>query len=43
VLVVVTVRLRLRGRRVQRGEEELGLEGGIDAEAVQAGGFATLP
>lgn len=40
VLVVVTVRLRLRGRRVQRGEEELGLEGGIDAEAVQAGGFA---
>jgi len=40
VLVVVTVRLRLRGRRVQGGEEELGLEGGIDAEAVQAGGFA---
>ena len=42
-LVVVTVRLRLRGRRVDRVEEELGLEGGIDAEAAQAGGFATLP
>jgi putative spermidine/putrescine transport system permease protein len=42
-LVVVTVRLRLRGRRVERVEEELGLEGGIDAEAAQAGGFATLP
>jgi putative spermidine/putrescine transport system permease protein len=43
VLVVVTVRLRLRGRRVERVEEELGLEGGIDAEAAQAGGFATEP
>jgi len=42
-LVVVTVRLRLRGRRVERVEEELGLEGGIDAEAAQAGGFATEP
>jgi putative spermidine/putrescine transport system permease protein len=41
VLVVVTVRLRLRGRRVQVDEDELGLDGGIDADAVQAGGFAT--
>ena len=40
VLVVVTVRLRLRGRRVHGGEDELGLDGGIDADAVQAGGFA---
>jgi putative spermidine/putrescine transport system permease protein len=41
VLVVVTVRLRIQGRRVERVEEELGLGGGIDAEAAQAGGFAT--
>ena len=39
VLIVVTVRLRLRGRRVERVEEELGLDGAIDAEAAQAGGF----
>ena len=38
VLIAVSVRLRLRGRRVERVEEELGLEGAIDAEAaVQAG------
>jgi len=43
VLVVVTVRLRLRGRKEQGDEDELGLGGGIDAEAVQAGGFATKP
>jgi putative spermidine/putrescine transport system permease protein len=41
VLVAVTIRLRLRGRRVERVEEELGLEGAIDAEAAQAGGFAS--
>jgi putative spermidine/putrescine transport system permease protein len=41
VLIAVTIRLRLRGRRVERVEEELGLEGAIDAEAVQAGGFAS--
>ena len=40
VLIAVTIRLRLRGRRVERVEEELGLEGAIDAEAAQAGGFA---
>ena len=34
VLIVVTVRLRLRGRRVERVEEELGLEGAIDADAA---------
>jgi putative spermidine/putrescine transport system permease protein len=41
LLIAVTIRLRLRGRRVERVEEELGLEGAIDAEAVQAGGFAS--
>jgi putative spermidine/putrescine transport system permease protein len=40
VLIAVTIRLRLRGRRVARAEEELGLEGAIDVEAAaQAGGF----
>ena len=40
VLIAVTIRLRLRGRRVERVEEELGLDGAIDAEAAaQAGGF----
>ena len=34
VLIAVTIRLRLRGRRVERVEEELGLEGAIDAEAA---------
>ena len=34
VLIIVTVRLRLRGRRVDRVEEELGLEGAIDVEAA---------
>ena len=34
VLVIVTVRLRVRGRRVERVEEELGLEGSIDADAA---------
>jgi putative spermidine/putrescine transport system permease protein len=40
VLVAVTVRLRLRGRRTARVEEDLGLDVAIDAEGVQAGGFA---
>jgi putative spermidine/putrescine transport system permease protein len=40
VLVAVTVRLRLRGRRAARVEEDLGLDVAIDAEGVQAGGFA---
>ncbi len=35
-LIVVAVRLRMRGRRVERIEEELGLEGAIDAEAAAA-------
>ena len=39
VLVVVTVRLRLRGRRVERVEEELGLDGAIDTGTAHAGGF----
>ena len=34
VLIIVTARLRLRGRRVDRVEEELGLEGAIDVEAA---------
>ena len=34
VLIVVTIRLRVRGRRVERVEEELGLEGSIDADAA---------
>src|SRR4029079_14678249 len=34
VLIVVTIRLRLRGRRVERVEEELGLEGAIDVAAA---------
>jgi putative spermidine/putrescine transport system permease protein len=37
VLIVVTVRLRLRGRRVERVEEELGLTEGIDVEAASEG------
>jgi putative spermidine/putrescine transport system permease protein len=41
VLVIVTLRLRVRGRRVERVEEELGLEGEIDAEAAaRASGLA---
>jgi putative spermidine/putrescine transport system permease protein len=40
VLVAVTVRLRLRGRRTARVEEDLGLDVAIDAEGVQAAGFA---
>src|SRR5262245_36464112 len=36
VLVVVSLRLRLRDRKVERVEEELGLEGAIDAEAAAA-------
>ena len=39
VLVVVTVRLRIRGRRVERVEEELGLDGAIEAGTAHAGGF----
>jgi len=39
VLVVVTVRLRLRGRRVERVEEELGLDGAIDTGTAHVGGF----
>lgn len=40
VLIVVTLRLRLSGRRVERVEEELGLEGAIDADAAaQASGL----
>jgi putative spermidine/putrescine transport system permease protein len=35
VLVVATLRLRLRRAPVQRVEEELGLGGGIDAEAAE--------
>ena len=35
-LIIVTLHLRLRGRRVERVEEELGLEGAIDAEAAAA-------
>jgi putative spermidine/putrescine transport system permease protein len=38
VLVIVGVRLRVRGRRVERVEEELGLVTGIDAEAAAAVG-----
>lgn len=34
ILIVVAVRLRVRQRRVNRVEEELGLEGGIDPEAA---------
>ena len=42
VLIAVSVRLRLRGRRVERVEEELGLEGAIDAEAAaQAAGLTS--
>lgn len=42
VLVIVTVRLRVRGRRVERVEEELGLEGSIDADAAaRATGLAS--
>ena len=40
VLIVVTIRLRLRSRRMARAEEDLGLDVAIDAEGVQAGGFA---
>ena len=41
VLVIVTLRLRVRGSRVERVEEELGLEGEIDAEAAaRASGLA---
>src|SRR5207245_654301 len=39
-LVAVAIRLRLRQRRVKRVEEELGLEGSIDAEAAQASGLS---
>jgi putative spermidine/putrescine transport system permease protein len=35
-LILVSLHLRLRGRRVERVEEELGLEGAIDAEAAAA-------
>jgi putative spermidine/putrescine transport system permease protein len=41
VLIAVTVRLRLRGRRVERVEEELGLEGAIDAEAAAQAGLTS--
>jgi putative spermidine/putrescine transport system permease protein len=34
VLIAVTIRLRFRGRRVERVEEELGLEGAIDVGAA---------
>jgi putative spermidine/putrescine transport system permease protein len=40
-LVVVAVRLHLRGRRVERVEEELGLEGAIDAEAAAQAGLTS--
>jgi putative spermidine/putrescine transport system permease protein len=41
ILIAVTVRLRFRGRKVERVEEELGLEGAIDVEAAaQAAGVA---
>ena len=40
VLVIVTLRFRLQGRKVERIEEELGLEGGIDVAAAQSGGVA---
>ena len=36
LLVVLTVSNRLRATPVQRVEEELGLGGGIDAEAAEA-------
>jgi len=39
VLVVVTLKFRLQDRKVERIEEELGLEGGIDVAAAQSGGF----
>lgn len=41
ILIAVTVRLRLRGRRVERVEEELGLEGTIDAEAAAQAGLTS--
>jgi len=41
VLIAVSVRLRLRGRRVERVEEELGLEGAIDAEAAALAGLTS--
>jgi putative spermidine/putrescine transport system permease protein len=41
ILIAVTVRLRLRGRRVERVEEELGLEGAIDAEAAAQAGLTS--
>jgi putative spermidine/putrescine transport system permease protein len=41
VLIAVTVRLRLRGRRAARAEEELGLDVSLGAEGAQAGGFAS--
>ena len=41
VLIAVTVRLRLRARRVERVEEELGLEGAIDAEAAAQAGLTS--
>ena len=41
VLIAVTVRLRLRSRRVARAEEELGLDVSLGAEGTQAGGFAS--
>src|SRR4051812_1543458 len=41
VLIIVSVRLRLRVRRTAHVEEELGLDDvAIDAEAAQSGGFA---
>jgi putative spermidine/putrescine transport system permease protein len=40
VLIAVTVRLRFRSRRVERIEEELGLDGAIDAAGAQGGGLA---
>jgi len=41
VLIAVTIRLRFRARRVERIEEELGLDGGIDVGAAQSGGFSS--
>jgi putative spermidine/putrescine transport system permease protein len=41
VLIAVTVRLRLRGRRMARAEEDVGLDVSLGAEGTQAGGFAS--
>ncbi len=41
ILVAVTIRLRFRGRKVERVEEELGLGEGIDVGAASPGAFSS--